>query len=397
MTDYDRRIEPGDEQIVRRPPRPATGKWNRRTTIRLADGDTVRLTTGDVAPPPPPPDDPTDPPPPIPSMRGFGRSAKGGTKLAPVSTRDDFLAAAKQGGNLVRVNNDLELGGQWSCAPETTVDFQWHQLARAWLWGKLEHVQLLNGEVVASEDIGSANDIDVMTLKAGWHDVYCRNMTFAGAPDVLVVVEGGENLTLDRCLLAYGLLRSEHDQSGDTDGHSLGFNMRDVGTGPKRGVSVIESAQMHTQGRFQIRGPWSEVELVQLVMYNYGEAPQVSDATSVHFIDPIYVKGPEPELSKAGAFEPYVVVERLSSKAGSVYVAGHRAEGFAFRAVSDTPSMLSTSPLFAGTPSAKLPLDTLLSVIGGRGVVTERALAAARARTGQWENGADGPAPVFKW
>lgn len=396
MTDYDRTLQPGEMQVIRRGPK--GDRWKRRTPIDLETGDTATIRGGNVEPPPPDP-------PPAGAMRGFGKAAKGGTTVTPVANRNDFLAAAKAGGNIVRVDVDIEIGGKWEVGPETTILGQGHQLARSWLFGVLRDVIVQDIELVCTDTIGSPDDADVVTLKAGWSNVYFRNVTIAGAPDVNFVAEGGENLTLDRCLIAYGLLRSAHSQSGDGDGHSLGFNLRDVGTGPKRGVSVIESGQFHTQGRFQIRGPWSEVELVQLAMYNHTEVPQVSDAVSVHFIDPICVKGPEPEksgLKTAGGqpqpFERYVVVERLSSKPGSVYVTGHKADGFTFAAVSDKPAMLSAGPLFAGTASAGLTFSQLVAGMGCKGAtVTERALTAAVARSGQYENGAQGPDPKFTW
>lgn len=48
MTDYRRELKPGEQQIIRRPPK--SGKWKNRSVIELADGDTATITAGAVPP-----------------------------------------------------------------------------------------------------------------------------------------------------------------------------------------------------------------------------------------------------------------------------------------------------------------------------------------------------------
>jgi hypothetical protein len=382
-------------------------------------------------PPPdePPPDEPPPPPPPPSGARiGYGAAVTGGEggAVIEVTTAAELReAVALSEPRIIVVKPPvIDLAGAVTIDPANPNlsiigdggDGKGAQLRNGYLLvkGANGRVNLLMDKLeIAAGDRYSPNDADAFGANARQghvEGIYARNCTFAGAPDVVVALLGAvSEVTFERCVFAYGLRRSNHDQSyEDQDGHSYAFNLAklDFPSAPHH-ISVVECAQVWCQRRFAATQHAEYVEFIDVVHYGNTDAPH-GNPLSLAIVGNVYKKAPDAALAVAGkAFERRFWDYRSDSMpkaTGAVYVHGCLAMGFSLESVSNDASVLAAAPvvpLVAQSKGSATTLARVLAYAGCRGqaaAVTRRALSDIELGAGGYENGLDtGEEPVFTW
>jgi hypothetical protein len=348
------------------------------------------------------------------AVEGYGSGATGGSQLVTVNSLASFKAALSSGKHIKITGSGVwNNGGAAITVPgNVTIDGEGSSviIRNAWL-------RILSSNVIVRHlrmragDEGTGADADAININGanGAVDrVVLSNVEAIWGPDVggLTILNRVTNVTVQCSIIGVGLAKSVHPESGDPDGHNLGFNIAGQGAGVPERISVLRNLITTAQGRMpQIQGALS-VDMVNNVIYNYEEAPQ-GNPQGLNFVNNILRHGPAPAAAGLGAPERFFWRTRTSGDhpntyGSSVYLSGNVADGFTSVAPSSPASVLRSTPFgsLSVTPlSTSGLLARVLDEAGPRpaDAKTQLWLTQAANRTGVYYNGDGFAAPNPTW
>lgn len=345
---------------------------------------------------------------------GYGKDTKGGTggKIITVTNLNDsgsgsFRAAlAVSGTRIIRfnvagtitLNNDLTI-----TKPYVTVEGNGIQLRNGMIKVRTNDVILRDIKVRAGDvkNNSSTQDRDAISINGtSVYNIVIDNVSAVWGPDVggITILNGAHHVTVQDSIIGEGLNYSTHPEAVlEQGGHSLAFNISQSGGNAPHHITVIRNLITTSDHRMpQVQGAYN-VDLVNNVIYNWGEKSAHGNPRSVNLINNYFKSGPETK-----AF--YVWIPDTSSVApklypGSVYESGNVTDGFnharkAGNVYTSTAFELSVTPVSA--------IDAYNTVVANAGVlprdhIDQRIVNNLVHRTGVFLNGVNASEPRIQW
>lgn len=325
-----------------------------------------------------------------------------------MDTWAEFRAAVRSGNHVVVTGSTVLDGAglQLTIPANVTIDGDGSAIFRnVWFAVRGDNVVLRDLRIRTGDEDTSV-DADAISIN-GASNVAITNVEAIWAADVggLTILNTSTDITVQCSILGVGLLRSNHPESEDSDGHGLGVNVAGLSSSsfPQR-VTLDRNLITTSEGRMpRVQGARC-VDLVNNVIYNYREGP-AGNPQSLNMVGNRLKHGPASAAAGLGAPRREVWRTQTSSDFGSVfaqsvYLEGNTADGF-------TPingagaGVLRSSPAcpLSVTPLAGNVQAQVLAVVGPRPLDARSTgwITQAQNRTGSWWNGEGFPPPNPVW
>lgn len=203
--------------------------------------------------------------------------------------------------------------------------------------------------------VASGGDADAVSLGTYNGSVQHNNVVISHCemiwgPDVSATILGGLlNCTIQYCIIGEGLYASTHPESfggplGDSDGHSLAFNVASKYSSGHNNITLYSNIFTTSQSRQPRFQNCTTTDVINNIFYNYHEGPQGA-VNGMNMINNYYKEGPAPGNLGLGTpirlqFRSQVGGEMSSAPANSVYLSGNLASNFTFATPSGTDATI---------------------------------------------------------
>jgi hypothetical protein len=282
---------------------------------------------------------------------------------------------------------------------------------------KGDSVKIQTSEVIVrhlrfrSGDGGNAPDaIDSLTINGLDElvsNVVLDHLTMIWGPDIggLAILGDVRNVTVQNSIMGEGLYLSRHLEAVESQGgHSMAFNASQLNAGtpwPQR-LTLYRNLFTTSDARMPRFQGAECVDLVNNVIYNWGQDSAHGNPRSLNIVNNWYRSGPETERYTIWRVQTSVVVPNVFN--GGVHLAGNVADGFS-QEIDAPPAQLATGVRCGGLSVAAGSADAAYSAVLGsvgatlpiRDAVDERIVANVVRRTGTFFNGSGESAPNPYW
>jgi hypothetical protein len=273
----------------------------------------------------------------------------------------------------------------------------------------LRHLKLRPGDLLGSP---RSTGIDALFLNgaggAETYNVIVDHCSMAWGPDTggVSMSVNVHDVTVQDSISGEGLYLSHHSEGIPPNGHSKGIVISDLqgayGAGHPSRITLLRNLFTTSDDRNPSLQQAESVEMVNNVIYNWGQHAGFGNVFSLNLIKNFFIKGPE--TTYLVAWKPTVKSGEVLHTA-AVFEQGNLTEGFStVRGSPDSvyvnailvPYSLSASEIDPQQAYNKI-VDSVGATLPVRDSVDQRIIDNLRNRTGSFLNGVDSPLPSISW
>jgi hypothetical protein len=357
---------------------------------------------------------------------GYGAGTKGGAggrQMAVTTLADDgpgSLRAALEAsgprivvfkvGGLITLRSTIHVKDPYVTVAGETAPAPGISVRNGALLVRTSEVILRNIRLRPGDQVDEPSDVDALTINGASNpvaNVVVDHVTMLWGPDIggLAVLGDVRNLTVQNSIMGEGLYLSAHGEGTAAEGgHSTAANITQLEPSLPAPRNLTFWRDLFTTSTTRMpRFQGAEcVDLVNNVMYNWGQDAAHGNPRSLNVVNNWYRSGPLTDGQLFWDEQTSVVTPR--EFAASVYLSGNVADGIR-GGREDAGDVYAASPRCGGFSVAPGdPGGAYAAVLDGAGAtapvrdqVDRRVIGNVINRTGQYFNGAGEPGPNPYW
>jgi pectate lyase len=359
----------------------------------------------------------------FPGAEGFGSSTEGGRggKVLYVTTLSDsgtgsLRSALEASGprlvlfrvaGTITLQDDIRIKEPFLTIAGQTAPGDGVEVKGAMLKIKTHDVIIRYLKVRPGDQPNSSNpaDRDALTLsgiKAEVYNIVIDHCSLVWGPDIggLSMLINVHDVTVQNCILGEGLYLSNHPEATvDQGGHSMAASIFQLdpakyGNAHPRNITMHHNLFTTSNHRNPVVIGAEFVDIVNNVIYNWGQKPAHGNPRSLNLIKNLFIKGPE--TTKLLAWLPSLHSTTPNYFTNAVYEQGNATEGFS--TVRGDPQTVYAASRFSpySMRSEQTPQDAYTQIVQDVGAnlpvrdsVDQRIINNLKQRAGRFLDGAD--------